>query len=119
VPKYKNPVSYAGRGASQEHSGQARFATNAEAVLGTADDLIISPLSLAGSVDDLVPDATTIVAGKVLLNTDGTLAGADNTTVTTALACKTYADNLAIAGSPAWSESVSGIGQLSTNAEAL
>jgi len=35
------------------------------------------------------------------------------------VATKFYVDNIAIAGAPAWSETVSGIGQLSTNAEAI
>lgn len=35
------------------------------------------------------------------------------------VATKVYVDNIAIAGAPAWSETISGIGQLSTNAEAL
>ena len=35
------------------------------------------------------------------------------------VATKLYADNLAIAGAPAWSETVSGIGQLATTAEAI
>jgi hypothetical protein len=39
--------------------------------------------------------------------------------VPTALATKTYADNLAIAGSPISEESVNGIGQLATDAEAV
>ena len=62
--------------------------------------------------------ATTTDPGIVLINTDGTLTGADNSTVPTSLAAKTYIDSVAIAGAPAWSESVSGIGQLSTSAEA-
>ena len=53
------------------------------------------------------------------IDTDSTLSAAVDTKVPSALACKTYADNLAIAGAPAWSETVSGIGQLSTNVEAL
>ena len=52
--------------------------------------------------------ATTTEYGTVLLT--------DNSEP---VATKAYADALAIAGAPAWSESVSGIGQLSTNAEAL
>lgn len=35
------------------------------------------------------------------------------------VATKVYVDNIAISGAPAWSETISGIGQLSTNAEAL
>ena len=64
-------------------------------------------------------DATTTVAGIVKINTDGTLAGADDTTVPTSLATKTYADNLAIAGAPVSTETTAGIGQLATDAEAV
>jgi len=117
--KHPNPIGYTARKANKDHTGSAKFATNAQVVTGTAADLIVSPLSLAGAVDDLMPDATTVIAGKVLLNTDGTLAGADNSTVPTALATKTYADALAIAGAPVASETVAGIGELATNAEAV
>ena len=64
-------------------------------------------------------DATTTVAGIVKINTDGTLAGADDTTVPTSLAVKTYADSLAIAGAPVATEAVQGIGELATDAEAV
>lgn len=62
--------------------------------------------------------ATNTVYGLVRIDTDGTLASADDTHVPTTLAAKTYIDSVAIAGAPAWSETVSGIGQLSTSAEA-
>ncbi|MGJ0428478.1 hypothetical protein, partial [Methylobacter sp.] len=52
--------------------------------------------------------ATTTTYGTVLLT--------DNSEP---VATKVYADNLAIAGAPAWSETVSGIGQLATTAEAI
>jgi len=52
--------------------------------------------------------ATTTVYGTVLLT--------DNSQP---VATKAYADALAIAGAPAWSEVLAGIGQLSTNAEAI
>ncbi len=55
-----------------------------------------------------VEPASTTVYGVVLLT--------DNSQP---VATKAYADALAIAGAPAWSETVSGIGQLSTNAEAV
>ena len=106
--KYKNSTSYAGRASSQDHTGQARFGTNAEIALGVAKDLAVSASTLASAVGDLVPSATTLIEGVVLLT--------DNSSP---VATKLYADNLAIAGSPNWSETVSGIGQLSTNAEAV
>lgn len=58
------------------------------------------------------PLATTTVPGIVLINTDGTLAGADNSTVPTSLAVKTYADALAIAGAPDATTAVKGISYL-------
>lgn len=63
--------------------------------------------------------ATTTTYGVVLLDTDGTFASADNNHVPTALAAKTYTDSVAIAGSPVSTETVAGIGQLATNAEAV
>lgn len=62
-------------------------------------------------------DATTTTAGIVLIKEDVTLAGADNSTVPTSLATKTYADNLAIAGAPDASETTKGIAELATQAE--
>jgi len=63
--------------------------------------------------------ATTTSPGIVLINTDGTLAGADNTTVPTSLAVKTYADALAIAGAPIATDSTNGIGKTVTDANAI
>ena len=63
-----------------------------------------------------VGPATTISYGTVLLDTDGTLASADDDHVPTALATKTYVDAVAIAGAPDWSEVTKGIGTLSTQA---
>ena len=62
--------------------------------------------------------ATTSTPGIVTINDDGTLTGADDTTVPTSLATKTYADALAIAGAPDASTSVKGIAELCTTAEA-
>lgn len=63
--------------------------------------------------------ATNTVYGIVRIDTDGTLASADDTHVPTALATKTYADSLAIAGAPVATEAVAGIGELATDAEAV
>src|SRR5688572_30096469 len=63
--------------------------------------------------------ATTTTFGIVILNDSVTMAGATDDQVPTALAIKTYADNLAIAGSPVATETVAGIGQLATDAEAV
>jgi len=119
MPKYNNPTAYSGRSASDEHSGQARFATDAEAIAGTATDLIVTPSALAGAVDDLLPAATTTVAGKVELATAAEMsAGVDTGRVPAVNVAYDYINSVAIAGAPAWSESQSGIGQLSTSAEA-
>lgn len=107
MPKYSNPVSYAGRKATQNLTGNTRFATASEAAAASSETLAISPATLSSAVGDLVPSATTAIEGVVLLT--------DNSSP---VATKAYADALAIAGAPAWSESVSGIGQLSTTAEA-
>ena len=112
--KFKNPASYAGRGASDKRSGNARFATNAEAAAGTADDLIVTPLSLAGAVDDLLPDATETVKGKAELSSAAeALSGTDDTTIMTPLKVA----SVAILGAANASEVLRGIAELATQSE--
>jgi hypothetical protein len=120
MSKFENPAGYTGRKATKDRSGQAKFATNAQAAAGLASDLMVSPLSMAGAVDDLVPDASLTVKGIVELATAAEmLAGVDTGRVPAVNVAYDYINSVAIAGAPAWSESVSGIGQLSTNAEAV
>ena len=107
MPKFKRPTSYTGRQANQQKTGSTRAATATEAAAGLVDELYISPKTLASAVGGLVPSATTVVEGVVFIT--------DNSTP---VATQLYVDNIAIAGAPAWSETVSGIGQLSTTAEA-
>jgi len=119
VPKFNSPVAYHGNKSSQKKTGRARFATQAEAEALTADDLIISPLTLSQAIDDVVPDATQTVKGKVELATAAEMsAGTDESRVPAVKVAFDYINSVAIAGAPAWSETVSGIGQLSTTAEA-
>lgn len=108
MPKFARPNSYNGKQGNQSWTGQVRFANETEAAAGTSDQLAISPLTLAQSLDTLVPHATTAVYGVVLLT--------DNNSP---IATKFYVDNIAIAGSPVSTETVAGIGQLATNAEAV
>ena len=61
--------------------------------------------------------ATTTTFGSVELS-DDIATDYPSTDVPTVTATKDYVDSVAIAGAPAWSETVSGIGQLSTTAEA-
>lgn len=105
--KFARPNSYDGKQSNKYFTGQVRAANATEAAAGTSEALYISPSTLASAVGDLVPSATTLIEGVVLLT--------DNSSP---VATKAYADALAIAGAPAWSESVSGIGQLATTAEA-
>ncbi len=120
MPRFKNKTSYAGRSATSDRSGQARFATNAENVTGTAADLIVSPLSMAGAVDDLMPAASLTVAGKVELATAGEmLAGTDEGRVASVKIAFDYINSVAVAGAPAASETVAGLSELSTDAETL
>ncbi len=63
--------------------------------------------------------ATNTVYGLVQIDTDVLMAAADDLHVPTALAIKTYADNLAIAGSPVSTVDTAGIGELATDAEAV
>lgn len=109
MPRYKRPNSYTGPQSSQSLTGSVRAANSVEAAAADSDSLYISPVTLASAVGSLVPTATTTVFGTVKL----TDLGAPTGTVAT----KFYADNLAIAGAPAWSETVSGIGQLATSLE--
>jgi hypothetical protein len=108
MPKFARPNIYNGRQGNQSKTGSTRFANATEAAAGTSTELSISPSTLASAVGDLVPSATTLIEGVVLIT--------DNSSP---VATKLYADNLAIAGAPAWSETVSGIGQLATTAEAV
>lgn len=62
--------------------------------------------------------ATTTTYGVVLLDDDGTLAGADDDHVPTALAAKTYIDSVAIAGAADASTTTKGIIEIATNTEA-
>lgn len=112
MPKFARPNSYTGKQSNQHWTGDSRAATAAEAAAGVADQIYISPATLASAVGSLVPSASATVEGVVFL-TEGT------SSIAYPVATKFYADNLAIAGAPAWSETVSGIGQLSTAAEAV
>lgn len=108
MPKFARPNAYTGKQGNQSWTGQARFATSAEAEAGTSEELIISPATLAAAVDDLVPQATDSTYGVVYLT--------DNSEP---VATKVYADNLAIAGAPVSTETTAGIGELATDAEAV
>jgi hypothetical protein len=63
--------------------------------------------------------ATTTTPGIVEIDDDLSDVPASDFVVPSAMAAKTYIDNIAIAGAPAWSETVSGIGQIATTAEAI
>lgn len=120
MPKYPRSNSYAGQKASSSKSGQAKFATAASAAAGTATDEIISPATLAGAVDDLLPDASQTVKGKVELATAAEMsAGTDEERVPAVKVAFDYINSVAIAGAPAASESVSGIAEIATTAEAV
>lgn len=110
MPKFARPNSYTGKQSNQNWTGDVRAANATEAASGTAEGLYISPSTLSDAVVALVPNATNTVAGIVKVTAAPYETGV--------VATKSYADALAIAGAPAWSETVSGIGQLSTNAEA-
>lgn len=58
-------------------------------------------------------------SNNLTLSTDGTFAGASNSTASSSLAIKTYVDATAVAGAPVADTSTAGIGQLATNAEAV
>lgn len=58
-------------------------------------------------------------SNELTLSTDATFAGALDTTASSSLAIKTYVDGVAVAGAPVATESVQGIGELATDAEAV
>ncbi len=120
MPKFNNPKSYEGRNANQKRTGQARFATAAEAASGAADDLLISPLTLSTAVDDLLPDASQTVKGKVELATAGEMsAGTSQTLVPAVKVIKDYVDGVAVAGAPVSDVGVLGIASIATDAQAV
>jgi len=108
MPKFARPNSYTGKQGNQNWTGQARFANETEAEAGTSEELIISPATLASSLDTLVPHASTTAYGVVQLT--------DNSEP---VATKVYVDAIAIAGAPVATETVAGIGELATDAEAV
>jgi len=116
VSKYPNKAAYTGRKATQNLSGQVRFASDAEAVSGTRTDLVVSPSTMSGAVDDLIPDATTAVKGKIRI---ATVAEGAAGVLTDVAVNPAHLAALVLAGSVAWSETVSGIGQLATDLESV
>lgn len=108
MPKFARPNSYNGKQANQAWTGQTRAANATEAAAGLSEQLFISPATLASAVGGLVPSATTLIEGVVLLT--------DNHSP---VATKFYADALAIAGAPVATTAVQGIVELATNAEAV
>jgi len=108
MPKFARPNMYNGRQSNQAWTGSVRAANPSEAAAGDSEQLYISPATLAGAVQALVPHASDTEYGIVVLTDDSE-----------PVATKVYVDNIAIAGAPDWSESVKGIGELSTQAEAI
>jgi len=110
MPKFARPNAYTSKQSNESWTGASRAANATEAAAGTDAGLFISPATLASAVGALVPSATAAIEGVVYL-TEGT------SSIAYPVATKFYADALAIAGAPAWSETVSGIGELATQAE--
>lgn len=119
MPKFARPTAYNGRQSNKDKTGQARFATDAEAAAGTAENLLISPATMSSAVDDLLPDATQSVKGKVELATAAEMsAGTDTSRVPAVKVAYDYINSVAIAGAPAATETTAGIAELATSAEA-
>lgn len=70
MPKFARPNSYTGKQSNQQWTGDARSATLAEALAGLSKQVYISPATLAAAGTALVPDATTLIEGKVSLATN-------------------------------------------------
>lgn len=108
MPKFSRPNAYNGRQSNQYLTGSVRAANATEAAAGESTELYISPSTLSSAVGSLVPAATTSTAGVVTLT--------DNSDP---VATKVYVDAIAIAGAPVATESVQGIGELATDAQAI
>lgn len=70
MPKFARSNSYTSREGNQSWTGEVRFANQSEATQGTNPQLAISPLTLAGAIGTLVPDASTTVKGILELATN-------------------------------------------------
>jgi len=112
MPKFASPVEYTGaRAAGQTKTGTARFANSIEAAVGVAEELMISPLTLAESLDTLVPHATTAVFGVVQLT--------DNSEpVTTKVYVDAQIAAVVVGAVPAATEATAGIAKLATASQA-
>lgn len=80
MPKFPRSNAYTGKQASQQWTGQTRFANAVEAASGESDQLAISPATLESAVQTLLPDATTVIKGKVQLATSAEAVTGTNTT---------------------------------------
>lgn len=117
--KFKSRLSYTGRQANNNNQGSARFATQAEANAGTADDLIVAPNTLDAAVDALIEDASQTTKGIVELATAAEMStGTDAARVPAVKVVYDYVNTVAIAGAPTASESQEGIAEIATTAEA-
>ena len=67
MAKYARPTSYMGQQSNQNITGDVRAANSVEAAAGVSESLYISPSTLASAVGDLVPSATTLIEGVVLI----------------------------------------------------
>ena len=114
MPKFKRPNAYTSPKATEQRTGESRFASSTEAASGERTDLMISPSVLDSAVESLINDASTTVKGIIRIGTVAEqAAGLLNTVSVTPVGLAA----MAIAGAPNWSETVSGIGEIATTAE--
>jgi hypothetical protein len=116
MPRYKRATSYMGPKATQQRTGESKFATQAQTNAGIANDVMISPATLDAAVDALIASASTTVAGKIRISTD--LEAVAGVSTTTAMTPHTVG-LIAIAGAPLASEILAGIAELATQAETI
>lgn len=86
MPKFARPNSYTGKQATQNWTGDSRAANPIEAVAGIADQLYISPKTLASTIGTLLPIASETVAGIAEIATTAEVTtGTDNTRIVSPL----------------------------------
>lgn len=118
----KDPLSYLGRGL--DNTPRVKITQTAPTTAYNAgyklgDIIVNSSTNLSYIMVGKTSSAGTWTEVTIDVNTDGTLTGADNSTVPSSLAVKTYADALAIAAAPVATTGTSGIGRLVSDANAV
>ncbi len=120
MPKFARPNSYTGKKANQSWTGDTRAANAVEAAAGESATLYISPLTLAESLDTLVPHASTTDFGVVQLATLSELENGNapmGAYVPTSNDVATVINGIVVGAVPPATETLAGIAKIATQAE--